>query len=94
MGVLEDSVDGIFEALKEAALTLQQGGGTGYDFTTLRPHGTSAEETGNVASGPLSFMRVWDSMCATIQAPGARRGASTLTSGRALCSPSSNSRSS
>jgi ribonucleoside-diphosphate reductase alpha chain len=79
MGTLEDSIDGIFEALKEGALTLQQGGGTGYDFSTLRPRGTSAQQTANVASGPLSFMRVWDSMCATIQATGARRGAMMAT---------------
>ncbi|MDX1253006.1 MAG: adenosylcobalamin-dependent ribonucleoside-diphosphate reductase [Gammaproteobacteria bacterium] len=75
MGVIEDSMDGIFDALKEGALTMQQGGGVGYDFSTLRPKGTAARSVGTVASGPLSFMQIWDSMCATILSTGARRGA-------------------
>ncbi len=75
MGVIGDSMDGIFEALKEGALTMQQGGGVGYDFSTLRPRGTRAYSVGSVASGPVSFMRIWDSMCATILSTGARRGA-------------------
>lgn len=75
MGVIDDSMDGIFEALKEGALTMQQGGGVGYDFSTLRPRGTRAYSVGSVASGPVSFMRIWDSMCATILSTGARRGA-------------------
>ncbi len=75
MGAIGDSMDGIFDALKEGALTMQQGGGVGYDFSTLRPRGTRAYSVGSVASGPVSFMRIWDSMCATILSTGARRGA-------------------
>jgi ribonucleoside-diphosphate reductase alpha chain len=75
MGTIDDSMDGIFDALKEGALTMQQGGGVGYDFSTLRPRGTRAYSVGSVASGPVSFMRIWDSMCATILSTGARRGA-------------------
>jgi len=79
MGRIEDSVDGIFDALKEGALTMQQGGGVGYDFSTLRPAGTAARHAGTIASGPVSFMRIWDSMCATILSTGARRGAMMAT---------------
>lgn len=75
MPISEDSLNGIFDALKEGALTLQQGGGVGYDFSALRPHGFSVEHTGAVASGPVSFMRIWDVMCSTMQSTGARRGA-------------------
>ncbi len=75
MGTIEDSIDGIFRALHEGALTLQAGGGVGYDFSTLRPAGSRARAGGNIASGPVSFMRVWDSMCATLLATGNRRGA-------------------
>jgi ribonucleoside-diphosphate reductase alpha chain len=75
MGRIEDSLDGIFDALKEGALTMQYGGGVGYDFSTLRPHGTVAKRSGNVASGPVSFMHTWNSMCATITSAGNRRGA-------------------
>ncbi|MDV6348122.1 adenosylcobalamin-dependent ribonucleoside-diphosphate reductase [Nitrosomonas sp. Is35] len=75
MGTIADSMDGIFDALKEGALTMQQGGGVGYDFSTLRPRGMPAASVGSVASGPVSFMRIWDSMCATILSTGARRGA-------------------
>lgn len=79
MGRIEDSLDGIFDALKEGALTMQQGGGVGYDFSTLRPRGVPAHHTGTIASGPVSFMRIWDSMCATILSTGARRGAMMAT---------------
>ncbi|GGC08748.1 hypothetical protein GCM10011352_38880 [Marinobacterium zhoushanense] len=79
MGRLDDSIDGIFSALREGALTMHQGGGVGYDFSTLRPAGSRAEETGSIASGPLSFMQVWDSMCATLLSTGARRGAMMAT---------------
>jgi len=75
MGEVPDSLAGIFDALKEAALTMQQGGGIGYDFSTLRPKGAAVEGVGADASGPLSFMDVWDSMCRTIMSAGARRGA-------------------
>jgi ribonucleoside-diphosphate reductase alpha chain len=79
MGLIEDSMDGIFEALKQGAITMQQGGGVGFDFSTLRPRGTSAHSVGSIASGPVSFMRIWDSMCATILSTGARRGAMMAT---------------
>ncbi len=58
---------------------MQAGGGVGYDFSTLRPAGTPARETGNTASGPVSFMRIWDTMCATLCSTGARRGAMMAT---------------
>ena len=75
MGGLEDSLAGIFDGLKEAALTMQQGGGIGHDFSTLRPKGAPVKGVGADASGPLSFMDVWDSMCRTIMSAGTRRGA-------------------
>ena len=75
MGTIPDSMAGIFDMLKEAALTMQQGGGIGYDFSTLRPKGTLVKGVGSDASGPLSFMDVWDAMCRTIMSAGARRGA-------------------
>ncbi len=79
MGTIEDSMDGIFSALREAALTLQQGGGIGYDFSTLRPKGAGVKGVGADASGPVSFMEVWDSMCRTIMSAGSRRGAMMAT---------------
>ena len=79
MGLIEDSLPGIFEALKEGALTMQHGGGVGYDFSTLRPRGSRAQATGMIASGPVSFLHVWDAMCATILSTGARRGAMMAT---------------
>jgi ribonucleoside-diphosphate reductase alpha chain len=79
MGTIEDSIPGIFRALEEGAVTMQQGGGVGYDFSTLRPAGSVARAVGAVASGPVSFMRIWDAMCATILSTGARRGAMMAT---------------
>lgn len=79
MGEITDSLDGIFDGLKEGALTMQRGGGVGYDFSTLRPAGTVAGTTGTIASGPVSFMRIWDAMCATMLSTGARRGAMMAT---------------
>ena len=79
MGTIEDSMDGIFGALREAALTLQQGGGIGYDFSTLRPKGALVKGVGADASGPVSFMDVWDAMCRTIMSAGSRRGAMMAT---------------
>ncbi len=79
MGTIPDSMGGIFEMLKEAALTMQQGGGIGYDFSTIRPKGASVHGVGADASGPLSFMDVWDAMCRTIMSAGARRGAMMAT---------------
>ena len=79
MGRIDDSMEGIFQSLKEAALTLQQGGGIGYDFSTLRPKGAPVRGVGADASGPLSFMDVWDAMCRTIMSAGSRRGAMMAT---------------
>jgi ribonucleoside-diphosphate reductase alpha chain len=75
MGGIPDTMAGIFANLKEAALTMQQGGGIGYDFSTLRPKGAPVKGVGADASGPLSFMDVWDAMCRTIMSAGSRRGA-------------------
>ena len=75
MGKISDSIPGIFNGLNEAAQTLQQGGGIGHDFSTLRPKGALVHGVGADASGPLSFMDVWDAMCRTIMSAGARRGA-------------------
>src|SRR6202789_2310291 len=72
MGDIADDLGSIFDHLREAALTMQQGGGIGYDFTSLRPKGADA-------SGPLSFMDVWDAMCRAIMSAGARRGAMMAT---------------
>ncbi|MEQ8394019.1 adenosylcobalamin-dependent ribonucleoside-diphosphate reductase [Thalassobaculum sp.] len=79
MGTVPDSMGGIFESLKEAALTMQQGGGIGYDFSTIRPRGAPVKGVGADASGPLSFMDVWDAMCRTIMSAGSRRGAMMAT---------------
>lgn len=75
MGTLDDSIVGIFQALKESAITMQQGGGIGIDFSTLRPRGTLAIASGRFASGPLSFMEMWEAMSTTMSALGERRGA-------------------
>jgi len=79
MGDIEDDLGSIFTHLREAALTMQQGGGIGYDFSSLRPKGTLVKGVGADASGPLSFMDVWDTMCRTIMSAGARRGAMMAT---------------
>jgi ribonucleoside-diphosphate reductase alpha chain len=79
MGTIPDDMTGIFDALKEAALTMQQGGGVGMDFSTIRPSGAPVRGVGADASGPLTFMDVWDSMCRTIMSAGTRRGAMMAT---------------
>src|SRR5580692_9247373 len=79
MGSIPDDMAGIFENVKEAALTMQQGGGIGHDFSTLRPMGAPVMGVGADASGPLSFMDVWDAMCRTIMSAGSRRGAMMAT---------------
>src|SRR5436309_7207717 len=79
MGTIPDDMGGIFAHLREAALTMQQGGGIGYDFSTLRPKGAPVHGVGADASGPLSFMDCWDAMCRTIMSAGYRRGAMMAT---------------
>jgi ribonucleoside-diphosphate reductase alpha chain len=79
MGTIPDSMGGIFDMLREAALTMQQGGGIGYDFSTIRPKGADVKGVAADASGPLSFMDVWDAMCRTIMSAGSRRGAMMAT---------------
>ena len=79
MGTIPDDMGGIFAHLREAALTMQQGGGIGYDFSTLRPQGAPVAGVGADASGPVSFMGVWDAMCRTIMSAGSRRGAMMAT---------------
>jgi ribonucleoside-diphosphate reductase alpha chain len=79
MGSISDDMTSIFDNLKEAALTMQQGGGIGHDFSTLRPAGATVRGVGADASGPVSFMDVWDAMCRTIMSAGSRRGAMMAT---------------
>ncbi len=79
MGEIADDLGSIFAHLREAALTMQQGGGIGYDFSSLRSKGAPVKGVGADASGPLSFMDVWDAMCRTIMSAGARRGAMMAT---------------
>lgn len=79
MGRIDDDLSAIFDNVREAALTMQQGGGIGHDFSTLRPAGALVASIGSDASGPVSFMDVWDAMCRTIKSAGARRGAMMAT---------------
>ena len=79
MGPVLDSIESIFDSLKETALTMQQGGGVGCDFSMLRPAGTPAASSGTIASGPIPFMNVWDTLCETMLATGTRRGAMMAT---------------
>jgi ribonucleoside-diphosphate reductase alpha chain len=79
MGPIGDDLTSIFDNVKEAALTMQKGGGIGHDFSTLRPAGALVRSVGAGASGPVSFMDVWDSMCRTIMSAGQRRGAMMAT---------------
>lgn len=74
-GVIPDSMDGIMQCLKEAAETLRLGGGIGYDFSTIRPKGDLIVSLSSSASGPVSFMRLFDTLCKTISSSGHRRGA-------------------
>lgn len=74
-GPLLDSIESILDSLKETAITMQLGGGIGCDFSMLRPSGAPAVTTGSVASGPLPFMHVWNSLCETLLATSTRRGA-------------------
>jgi ribonucleoside-diphosphate reductase alpha chain len=72
---IEDSMDGIMNAAREAAKTMQLGGGIGYDFSTLRPNGALIKGLDSRSSGPLSFMGIFDAVCKTIASAGHRRGA-------------------
>ncbi len=78
MGIIEDSIPSLFENLKQGALTMQQGGSIGYDFSTIRPQGSLARSS-NISSGPVSFMNIWDTMCGTMLSTGARRSAMMAT---------------
>ncbi len=79
LGRIDDDLSAIFDAVKEAAVTMQQGGGIGHDFSTLRPRGALVRGIGADASGPIAFMDVWDAMCRSIKSAGARRGAMMAT---------------
>jgi ribonucleoside-diphosphate reductase alpha chain len=79
LGEIKDDLSAIFDGVKDAALTMQQGGGIGHDFSTLRPKGARVASIGAEASGPVSFMDVWDAMCRTIMSAGSRRGAMMAT---------------
>ena len=79
LGRIDDDLSDIFENVKQAALTMQAGGGIGHDFSTLRPKGALVRSIGADASGPVSFMDVWDAMCRTIMSAGQRRGAMMAT---------------
>jgi len=74
-GTIEDSFDGIMDKAKESGQTMRKGGGIGYDFSVIRPKGSLITTLGSNSSGPVSFMRIFDSICQTISSAGQRRGA-------------------
>lgn len=79
MGPIEDSIQGIFNALREAMATLQAGGGVGVDFSTLRPAGALTVAGGGIASRPVSFMKVWEEANTVLESTNLRRGAMMAT---------------